>query len=220
MNASKATPLLMLVRGMPHAPFQVHRARWPSGNMRIECVAAGYFMSVMGIARSNRRVATSRLAASAHDLLEASTLCAIATVDRRGRSYINTAYFAWNRDFQIVWLSEPRAQHSKNLAAHDSAAIAVFDSAQTWGNPDRGIQLFGRAHALTADDDARELYTARFPRFADANLGAYRFYRFRAERLKLFDETNLGGGTFVSASLDRARKPIWEKTIVYQSKNS
>jgi hypothetical protein len=114
----------------------------------------------MAIANSNRRVSSSRLATLAGDLLEASTLCAIATVDGRGRSYINTAYFAWTRDFEIVWLSEPGAQHSKNVAAYDSVALAVFDSTQTWGNPDRGIQLFGRAEVAADEEDARRIYTS------------------------------------------------------------
>jgi uncharacterized protein YhbP (UPF0306 family) len=120
-----------------------------------------------------------------------------------------------------VWLSDPRAQHSKNLSANNSAAIAVFDSTQTWGNPDRGIQLFGRAQpAAAGDDDARRTYVERFPRFADTDLGAYRLYRFRARRLKLFDETALGGGTFVRARVGRDRKPVWEKTIAYQAKSA
>jgi uncharacterized protein YhbP (UPF0306 family) len=152
------------------------------------------------------------------DLLDASTLCAIATVDRRGRSHINTAYFAWSRAFDIVWLSEPRAQHSKNIAANNWCAIAVFDSTQTWGNPDRGIQLFGRARAVT-DNDAFRFYEDRFPGFVDAELGAYRFYRLRVERFKLFDEATLGGGTFVSARVGRDRKPVWENTIVYESRS-
>jgi uncharacterized protein YhbP (UPF0306 family) len=172
----------------------------------------------MAITSSNRRVGARRLGALALDLLDASTLCAIATVDRRGRSYINTAYFAWSRGFDIVWLSEPRAQHSKNIAANDSVAVAVFDSTQTWGNPDRGIQLFGRARAVAASDDAaRRLYAERFPDYT--SLGAYRFYRLRVERFKLFDEARLGGGTFVSARVGRDRKPSWEKTVVYESKS-
>jgi len=174
----------------------------------------------MAIVHSKRRFAASRITELAGDLLEASTLCAIATTDSRGRSHINTAYFAWTRQFDIIWLSEPRAQHSRNLAVNESAAVAVFDSTQTCGNPDRGIQLFGRAHAAAPDDEeARPVYVARFPRFAAADLGAYRLYRFRAERLKLFDEVALGGGTFVTARLGRDRKPAWEKTTIYQSKS-
>ena len=174
----------------------------------------------MAIASSTRRVASSRIATLAADLLEASTLCAIATTDRRGRSYINTAYFAWTPQFEIIWLSEPRAQHSKNLATNGSVAVAVFDSTQTWGDPDRGIQLFGRARAAVGDDKgARQTYTDRFPCFAAADLGAYRLYRFRADLLKLFDEDALGGGTFVTARIGRDRKPAWEKTVVYRSKS-
>jgi uncharacterized protein YhbP (UPF0306 family) len=153
----------------------------------------------------------------AADLLDASTLCAIATVDGRGRAHINTAYFAWSRELDLVWLSEPHARHSKNLSASDSAAVAVFDSTQTWGHPDRGIQLFGRAQVVEgiAAEAARSVYAMRFPRFESAGLDAYRLYRFRADRLKLFDEKVLGGGTFVTARLDRERQPVWEKTEVY-----
>src|SRR5947207_1397383 len=152
----------------------------------------------MAIERSNRRLAAARIAATAQQLLDASTLCTIATVTLGGRAHINTAYFEWGRDFEIVWFSEPRATHSRNLRANKSAAIAVYDSSQTWGKPDRGIQLFGPAGEAGGeeDDEARALYAKRFPAFADADLSAYRFYRFQARRLKLFDERSLGPGTF------------------------
>src|SRR5207244_7797806 len=46
----------------------------------------------------------TRLAALARRLLEASTLCAIATVSPGRRAHINTAYFAWSevRDRLVV----------------------------------------------------------------------------------------------------------------------
>jgi uncharacterized protein YhbP (UPF0306 family) len=171
----------------------------------------------MAIHRSNRRVAGARLAAVAADLLDASTLCAIATVDARGQAHVNTAYFAWSPELELVWLSDAGAQHSQNIEGNDSAAIAVFDSGQTWGSVDRGIQLFGHAAALDgrAEAAARSLYTARFPGLAPDRLRGYRLYRFRADRLKLFDEAVLGGGTFVTARLEADRRPVWEKTEVY-----
>ncbi|MDQ3870087.1 MAG: pyridoxamine 5'-phosphate oxidase family protein, partial [Chloroflexota bacterium] len=97
----------------------------------------------MAIERSNRPVARARIAAAARELLDASTLCAIATVTAAGRAHINTAYFAWSPAFDIVWMSEPHATHSRILRANDSIAIAVYDSSQSWGKPDRGIQLLG-----------------------------------------------------------------------------
>lgn len=60
----------------------------------------------MGIKRSTRRVAEARLRTVTKALLDASTLCAIATVRRRG-AYIHTAYFAWTPGYRLVWLSEP-----------------------------------------------------------------------------------------------------------------
>src|SRR3990172_9177101 len=98
----------------------------------------------MGIERSRRPVGQARLRAVASALLDASTLCAIATVRNSG-GHINTAYFAWTPQFRLVWLSHPQAKHSQNIRANSSVAIAVFDSNQAWGKRDRGIQLFGAA---------------------------------------------------------------------------
>jgi uncharacterized protein YhbP (UPF0306 family) len=173
----------------------------------------------MAIEQSRRPVAAARMAATARRLLDASTLCAIATVTADGRAHLNTAYFAWSRDFDIVWLSEPRARHSRNLHANKSVAIAVYDSTQTWGEPDRGIQLFGSAREARGEhrNQAETLYAKRFPDFTAADLSAYRFYVFRPRRLKLFDERALGAGTFVTARLTRDRRLAWERTEIYRS---
>jgi uncharacterized protein YhbP (UPF0306 family) len=173
----------------------------------------------MGIARSKRPIAAVRLATTARALLDASTLCAIATVVRGGRAHVNTAYFAWSPELELVWLSEPRATHSRNLRVNDSVAIAVFDSTQTWGDADRGIQLFGNAQqAEGADTDAAAaVYAARFSDYRSADLGAYSFYVFHPRRVKLFDERELGAGTFVTARVHRGGRLVWERTEVYKS---
>jgi uncharacterized protein YhbP (UPF0306 family) len=166
----------------------------------------------MGIRRSGRRVGRGRLLSAAASLLEASTLCAISTVSPRGRAYVNTAYFAWAEDLRIIWCSEPRAQHSRNLGADPSAAIAVYDSGQTWGKPDRGIQLFGEARA--GSPDAEAVYVTRFPAYRSQELPAYHFYELVARRVKLFDERLLGPATFVTARVESGRL-TWERTEVY-----
>ena len=171
----------------------------------------------MAIERSSKPVASQRLASVARRLLDASNLCTIATVGLGSRAYINSAYFAWTRYFGIVWLSEPRAKHSRNLRTNKTVAIAVYDSAQQWGKPDRGIQLFGTAHrAEVAEAEAAErLYAKRFPAFRGTDLEAYRFYVFLPRRLKLLDEESLGAGTFVSAKLAEGRL-VWERTELYR----
>jgi hypothetical protein len=165
----------------------------------------------MAITTSKRRVGAARLRSIAEALLEASTLCAISTVAPRGRAYVNTAYFAWAPDLRIIWLSEPRAQHSRNLRANGSVAVAVYDSTQTWGKPDRGIQLFGDAQE--GGRDAGDVYAARFDEYSPRE--AYRFYELVPGRVKLFDEDVLGPGTFVTARV-RDAKLAWEQTEVYR----
>jgi uncharacterized protein YhbP (UPF0306 family) len=167
----------------------------------------------MAIRRSQRRVSQARIGALALELLEASTLCAISTVGPRGRAYVNTAYFAWAPDLRIIWLSDPAARHSRNLRANASGAIAVYDSGQTWGKPDRGIQLFGDARA--GGPDAEEIYAPRFRAYEPRD--SYRFYELVPTRVKLFDERALGAATFVTAKVARGGKLAWERTEVYSS---
>jgi uncharacterized protein YhbP (UPF0306 family) len=152
------------------------------------------------------------------ELLDASALCAIATVAPGSRAHVNTAYFAWSPDFDIVWMSEPNARHSRNLRANKTVAIAVFDSGQTWGEPDRGIQLFGSADEAQgrAVERAAALYASRFQRGREFDLTAYRVYLFRPRRLKLFNERALGGGVFVTAKVARSGRLTWERTEVYR----
>ena len=168
----------------------------------------------MAIERSRRRIAADRLHGIARSLLDASTLCAIATVARDGKAYVNTAYFGWSDELQIVWLSHPDAQHSRNIDANSSAAIAVFDSTQTWGNPDRGLQLFGTAHAAR-DRGAETIYAQRFPDYRHDEFSAYRLYALRPRRVKLFDERALGAGVFVTAEVEHGRL-AWRRTDLYR----
>jgi uncharacterized protein YhbP (UPF0306 family) len=167
----------------------------------------------LAVTESSRSVSAARLRSLAEELLEASTLCAISTVGPRGRAYVNTAYFAWSPDLRIVWLSDPGARHSRNVRANGSAAIAVYDSGQTWGKPDRGIQLFGDAQA--GRDDAEAVYARRFPGYEASRFADYRFYELAPRRVKLFDERALGSATFVTAKVTRGGKLAWERTEVY-----
>jgi uncharacterized protein YhbP (UPF0306 family) len=171
----------------------------------------------MPIERSTRPLAVPRIRAEARRLLDGSTLCAIATVSPGNRAHVNTAYFAWSREFDLVWLSDPDSRHSRNMRANPTAAIAVYDSSQVWGATDRGIQLFGSARqvASSAARYAERVYRSRFPEFEQADVSAYRFYRFRPLRMTLFDEAALGGGVFVTATL-RGGELAWERTEIYE----
>jgi len=138
-------------------------------------------------------------------------LASFATVDPKGRSHINTAYFAWSDDWTIFFYSYPDSQHCRNLARHPSMAVAVFDSHQRWGHPDRGAQLFGRAGEASGPSArvAAAVYARRFPGFGawqtrleqDEGRFLLRPFSFRPRRAKIFNERSLGGGRFVEVRI-------------------
>ena len=173
----------------------------------------------MAIERSKRRVSAAGLRELTRQLLDQSTLFALATVAPDGSAHVNTAYFAWSPTLELIWLSHPDALHSRNVRANATAAVAVYDSRQSWGRPDRGIQLFGTAGEVEEADagDADALYASRFPGYRREDLGAYRFYVFLPRRVKLFDERELGAGRFVVAVVDDEGRLSWEATEIYRS---
>jgi uncharacterized protein YhbP (UPF0306 family) len=154
----------------------------------------------------------------ARSLLDASTLCAIATVSPRGRAHVNTAYFAHGPRFELVWISEPGSRHSMNLRSNPSVAVDVFDSNQTWGRPDRGIQLFGLADLATGrvQDHASQLYAKRFPGYVADEMHAYVPYLFHPQTLKVFDEPTLGDGVFVTCAVRPDGRVSWVRTETYR----
>jgi uncharacterized protein YhbP (UPF0306 family) len=170
----------------------------------------------MQVERLSRPVSADRIHRIATALLRAAPLCAISTVSPGGRAHVNIAYFASSERFEIVWLSAPEARHSRNINALGTTAVAVFDSRQTWGDLDRGVQLFGTARELRGRlaEDARRLYVRRFPDATDLDTD-YRYYRLRARRMKLFDERKFGSGTFVTARVGADGRPAWERTERY-----
>lgn len=123
----------------------------------------------MPIERPATPIDTTRMTAVTRQLLDASTLCSIASVSANGQPHINTAYFAWDGSINFVWMSEPEAQHSRNVRTNGAVAIAVYDSSQVWGDPDRGIQLFGSADEIEGEAmrEAKAIYGRRFGAFSD-----------------------------------------------------
>lgn len=148
--------------------------------------------------------------------MNASTLCALATVWPTGRAHINHMYFASNGRFDVVWISDADSRHSRNLLTNPSAAVTIYDSHQTWGRPDRGIQLFGTANAVSgrAAEQARRAYSARFPSYDASLADSLPIYRFRPGEVKLFYERVLGGGTLVTAKVTAGRL-AWVRTEVF-----
>ena len=145
--------------------------------------------------------------------MNASTLCALSTVSPGASAHINHMYFAWNDAFEVFWISDPDSLHSRNLARKSSAAITIYDSRQTWGRPDRGIQLSGTAGVARDVREAERAYSTRFKSYGGLD-DSLCYYSFRPRTVKLFDERSLAGGTLVTARVTRdglkwLRTEVW-----------
>jgi uncharacterized protein YhbP (UPF0306 family) len=148
-------------------------------------------------------------------VLAASPLCAWSTMTGRTAAHVNIGHFACSDDLHLYLLSHPGSQHSVNLRANGSVAVAVYESAQDWGEPGRGVQLFGSCEELakSADAEARRVYSERYPAYArwaktlrHGDLAEeFRFYRFTPDRVKLMDEKVFGDGMLVVADIVRPK---------------
>ncbi len=141
-------------------------------------------------------------------ILGENVLCAVSTVGAGGRAHVHICYFAFSTDLRLFFISDPRSRHAANLRLRRSAAVAVFSSTQTWGGPDRGVQLFGTCTRVSppATKAGWRVYQERFPDSA-THRSARRLalYQFRTRRLALLDEREFGDGVLVQLSAEGLR---------------
>jgi uncharacterized protein YhbP (UPF0306 family) len=164
---------------------------------------------------SDKRVTSARVQRAILRILRKNVLCAFSTIAPNRRAHVNTAYFAFSNRLEIFFLSHPESLHCRNVARNPTMAVAVFESAQKWGELDRGLQLFGTcreargARAQTAE----RAYARRFKAYAewndsedDGSEGDYRFYRFVTKQVKLFDEREFGELVFITAAVQTKKE--------------
>ena len=169
----------------------------------------------MKITLRNPDYVSERLQQSTFRILESVELCSIATVGSDGEGHINAAYFCYTDGLDIYFVSDPSTTHCKNIERSPRVAIAVFDTHLPWGEPIRGLQLFGHCHLATTVESAHALAThaARFHAYGDyikalspfeKESSPYRFYVFQALTLKVVDEPEFGEETFITAEVVRS----------------
>jgi len=151
------------------------------------------------------------LSVSILEILEENKLCSMATIKEGNHSYINTAYFCYNKYLEFYILSDPKTQHCLNLEENNSVALAIYDSHQAWSNDLKGLQIIGKCALATGEKliEGTALYLKRF-----ADLGEWikhpddfakgvinsRPYIIKTNWLKLFDEDRFGEENFITLS--------------------
>lgn len=148
-----------------------------------------------------------KLNASIYSILDENKLLSLASI-KDGKSWINAAYYCFDKYLNFYILSDPSTEHAKNIKDNSSVALSIFNSSQEWDDDKKGLQIFGRCHRAKLNElpVVIKLYTDRFASFGQfiknpgdfaKNLLTSRFYVIKTDSLKLFDETNFGEEEFI-----------------------
>ena len=134
-------------------------------------------------------------AAKIKRFLAEHTTLTLATLGSDGQPQAAPLFFAEMDDLSLVFISEKRVRHSRNIENNSRVAAAIYADGQHWQSI-RGVQLEGRCTALggAAARRARQVYLAKFPFIAQnkilaAMLHAVTFYQITPVWMRLTDNT-------------------------------
>ena len=162
---------------------------------------------------SRSKLDTSAVVRSIHSIIDDTPLMAMGTASRRNIPHINNAFFFLDNDFRLGFLSFRSARHIRNVVTSPKAAVSIASSNHTWGQPLKGVQLFGSIYEVdsAAKTDFFGRYIARFSKakaYCDILLVSTRsntakpFY-FEMRRFKLIDEPHFGEETYIHGYIQR-----------------
>jgi uncharacterized protein YhbP (UPF0306 family) len=101
-------------------------------------------------------------ATAARTIIDASLYMVLATADQSGRPWATPVYYAHRGYRELLWVSEPAAKHSQNIAARAEVGIVIFDSSVPISTG-QGVYMEGTAEQLTGADrlDPLAVYSER-----------------------------------------------------------
>ena len=99
---------------------------------------------------------------AARALVDANSSMTLATADAEGAPWASPVWFAHEQYETFLWMSQPGARHSRNIAARREIAIVIFNS--TVSPRQRNAVYVEAAAAIVPDaelEDAVAVYAAR-----------------------------------------------------------
>jgi pyridoxine/pyridoxamine 5'-phosphate oxidase len=82
------------------------------------------------------------------DLIARNSYMTIATADAQGVPWVSPVWLAPWGEQRLLWVSDPQARHSRNIAARPEVAIVIFDSTVAVGDAE-ALYLEATAEQLT-----------------------------------------------------------------------
>lgn|SRR3989338_4208043 len=125
--------------------------------------------------------------------LARNRLMALGTCTKSGKPWGATVFYAFDRDFTILFYSRENTTHCKHLRANPDVSIVVNHS---WRNPDgtiSGLQMTGKAKPVLPKDYTclYNLYKQRFS-WADNFKNDHVLYQIKPKEIWLIDEKFFG----------------------------
>jgi uncharacterized protein len=151
------------------------------------------------------------LSISVAEILHSCNLMAMASsLPENGGGYANTAYFSYNANLSIYFISDEDTQHSLNIVDNPLVSAAIWLTPPVFAEGLRGIQLFGRC-VRAVHKQASEGLRSRKERFSDfqpdANMekayidgtGKSGLFVIETSKLKIIDEPRFGRRNYIDA---------------------
>jgi uncharacterized protein YhbP (UPF0306 family) len=127
--------------------------------------------------------------------LAAHTTLTLATLAEDGRPQAAPLFYAELDDLSLIFISEPKARHSQNVAHDGRVAVTIYTDGQQWQTI-RGLQLEGVCAALSGEaaEIAQTTYLAKYPfiatdPFLAGLLQKVTFYKISPTWLRLIDNS-------------------------------
>lgn len=118
-------------------------------------------------------------------LLAAIRYMTLATADEEGRPWSSPVWFAAPTPSELLWVSDPNARHSRNIAARPEVAIVVFDSTVP---ENAGWGLYMEATAAETDTADVERFHPDWTIEKVTAPAKHRLYAARVQRWWVLDE--------------------------------
>jgi uncharacterized protein YhbP (UPF0306 family) len=95
-------------------------------------------------------------AATARRIVESARYMTLATADADGVPWASPVWYATAGPREFLWVSDPQARHSRNIALRPQVAIVIFDSNAPVGTG-QGVYAAALAEQVDAADLDRAL---------------------------------------------------------------
>ena len=158
--------------------------------------------------------AERRIHESVLEILKGCQLLSLASADEKASPTCNYAYFVYDKEFSIYFISEEDALHVANLRKNPQVSCAFHIAPKNWGENLQGLRLDGTCERLEGMSVLPPLtmYAQRFNAFKllDTIVKAYTsghdegsVFKITPMRGKILDETRFGFREYIDFDVKR-----------------